>query len=678
MKTQLITQIKVKDSISKLSSRAIQAQTVTINTVNPKVYTYAQGSNGLNTDTAVYCLLDNEVRKEVFSSLRDIEFIEQVLTTVSGSRSGKISTDIALISFDLLQSKLSKVLASYGVSSSQRTLTVLDGFFVEIFARLKIITSASSIETFVYEDKFFLDKPAALDEMKKSRLKYTLDLFDISKIEAKREVGIAAIASEIASQAYNMETSLIAMKGSESELDTVISLIQMYVTNDHSKISENETVIFEDERFIALAHNLSFVKMALNNITIRPKASYNFWQRAIDRVDSAIKSSTIYSTVEIKAIKEYFTTSIVSDKDGLKQGIVVSRNLKESAPLQVFHKMNDTLSLRDEMSRLIEDQTTQRYLESAYGAASTLTMTSIHDFAVSLHTHIVKPEDELFATIFGASYDDLTYLAASCGAKLEVITDESQSLVDMRKIIFRLNTDNSQIRQHIVNFVGTVKSHDPLFSIIVMGGDYEGKMVTTSSDKLIEDPKNKMFTKVREFMDNRFEKPVNLKLNAGTKKIKLTVKLEDLLSSVPLDSTFSITPIQGSIIYETFFQFFKEINIYEEAIRPGGSKTIDSTFNENASVAFVSLLQPILASTDVLDMAYSAKGMIASLLEKQNHSAAEGRSHLNDRRVETELNINMGLLFLNKLGFVKTQARINEAISIFSKAKVFSQMGLHR
>lgn len=674
-KQKIINIIDRKEIISKFKSRSIPCQSVTINTVNPKVYKFSQGSNGLNNDTAIYHLLHDETRAEVFASLRDITFVEEVIKEVSSSKSGIIKTKNALISFDLLQTKISAALSKYGASNSQRTLTVLDGFFVEAFRRLDIITNSSSIETFEYDNQFFLSEERTLEEMKKSRLAYTLGLFDMSKIEAKREVGIAAIASEISSQAYSMETSLISLKSSASELATVLSLIEMYVTNDHTAISEDESTIFEDEKFLSLAHNLSFIKMALDTTKSRPKSSYNFWQRAIDRVDSAIKSSSLYSTVEIKAIKEHFSTTIQLDRDGLKQGIIVSRNLVEAAPLEIFHKMSDTLSTKDGMWRLIEDPITERYMDGAYSAAKQLRMIDIHRFAEALHTAIVLPEHELFTSVFGVSYDDLVYLAVANGAKLEIIIDDDIPVVDRRKLCFRLDTDNSKLRVPVANFMGTVKTNDPLFALIVVSEDYDGKITSSCSDPLIDSAKNKMFTKLGEFMDNRFQKASTLKLKTSKQAVTIPLMMEDLLATTSLQNCISVNPLQGAIIYEALFNFFQEINAYNLSFLTKDEQIKDS-FNMNACLLFVNLLKPILNSTDVQDMSYTTKGLIATKLEKDGLSRSEGRSYLTDHRVETEININMGLIFLNKLGFVKTQARLTEALKIFENANVFSQLGL--
>jgi hypothetical protein len=608
------------------------------------------------------------------TALRNIEFNENLISEVTGARSGRAKTDVKVITFDLLQHKLMHALQSHSISSRRAVITALAGFYVELFNKLGIITESGSIETFDYKTNFYLTKSYTINEMKRARLQYTLGLFDMDKVAAKKEVGISILASEIASQAYNMESSLMTIDNIGMELDTVLSLIKMYSKGHFEHVTEEEKAIFEDARFLNLAHNLSFIKMSVASNLNRPRSSNNYWVSALERVDSAIKSSPVYKTVELAALKEYYTSSIINDTDGLKKGLVVSRNVRESAPLQVFKKMTDALSNEDQMWRLSHDPYIERNLENGYNSALHLTMDDVHRYAVALHHNLARAEDDLFTSIFGVEYEDLTYLAAAYGAKVEINSDPEVAAI-RKQLIFRVDTTNSKIRTPLHNFIGTMKTEDPLLAILINGSDYQGKTVVSHGDRLVEEVKGKSFTNIREFMDNRFEKESKISLSSGKTNVKLDIKLSELLATKNLDNTYNVIPIQGSIIYENFLQFFSEIVDYNKSVQ-GDNKKDNTDFEMNASIAFVSMIEPLFKSQDVQDIKASAIGLIWEHLVSEGKSVDEGHSIIADYRLETQLSVQMGLLLLNKLGFIKTNERVMQTMKIFDNAHVFSQMNV--
>jgi len=654
-------------------STPLRIQTVTINSTVPKIYKYQQASSGLNTDIAVQMMLNEGVRDVVISALKSLEYVEAVILGTTGARGGKFKTDIHLVSLDSLRNVIDTELSNHGYRSNQHVITVLSGFFLELLSRINVVTKTGMLELFDLKVMYVFRPENVVDEMKKVRISYALDMFDMGKIEVKREIGIAAVVAEITSQAYAMEIALLSINNVQSEFDTLLALIRSYVLRDFSQISDDELTFFDNEKFLMLANNISFSQMALLTQHRRPKASYNFWIQCLERVDSAIKSSAMFQTIEIGALKEYYSLSMVNDQDGLKKGFILSRNIVETKPLQIFYKLEDTLSSQDGFWRLHEDSSTQRQLDDAYSQACKLTMKNVHDYAHTMLSKFVKAEDELFSAVMDISQQELVLIAASFGAQVEVLngTDGEEFLYPV--LVFRLDTTNSKIRTPLKTFLGTMKTEDPLTAILIEGKDLEGKVSFTDSSLTVENPKNKAFVKLSQFLDRRLSSDAVLALTTTIGRIKLQTKMEDLLSTQDLSRLVSTKPQIGEIIYNSLFEMFMDLEEYEKHVLPHGQKQV---YRTSASIAFVDTFKDLIISRDLADMTYVAKGLIWDHLVATGKSSSEGRSILSDKRVETELQILLGIEILDKLGFLTDVKSKTRAINIFKDAQLYELLSL--
>lgn len=670
---QVINQLTINSESTKGSSIPLRARMVTINDTVPKIYKYQQGSIGIDSEIAVQMMLQTSVRETVINSLRSIEFVEQVLLTTTGARGGKFKTDIDLVTMDSLRKAITDALSKVGGRVNQHVITVLSGFFLELLSRLNIVAKSGTLELFDLKTNFFVSTKDIIDEMKKIKLSYAVSLFDMTKIEAKREIGVAAVVSEVTSQANAMEIALLTLNNATAHFDTVLTLIRTYILRDFASISDDEMTFFDNDRFLELSANITLIKLAMRVKSARPKASYNFWIQSLEHVDSAIKSAPMFKTIDIGALKEYYTFTGVNDQDGLKKGFVLTRNIHESKPFQMFYKLNDTLSQQDGFWRLSEDHTTSRQLSDAFAQASKLKMNDVHDFAANMLSKFIKAEDELFSAVLDIDEEELVLIAASFGAKLEVMNIVSDGPYINPSIIFRLDTTGSKIRTPINTFLGTLKTSDPLVALLIEGSDHVGSVSFTDGSTTVEEPKNKLFIKLSNFLDNRISSDVQIRISTTIGHVTMKTNMETLLATQELDRLVAVKPHTGEIIYNALFEVFDDLEKFERFVAPEFNSSIYKT---SAPIAFVSKFKDVLISRDLQDVVYVAKGIIWDHLVEGGQTRSTGQSILSDRRVEVELQIMLGIELLDKLGFLTNEELKAKAINIFKEAQLYDLISI--
>ena len=661
----ILRKIDLND-ISRGKMLPLSISTITVDVTTPKVYSYEQDARGISHDAVARILTSPEARSHTLTALCSTGFVNDLLTKVTGARSGTFKTNHKIVTLPSLMDTIRSVSVDHSLPFNNLSLMATVGFFSAILNELGIIADTGSLKRLEPKSDFFLDQSAIESEIYKLYISTVLKMFDPKKLQMSSTVGVAVVSHLVTEQAQAMLRGMHNIEHKITHLETTLIMIKAYISQDYSLFTKDEIDFFDDPKFLSLASNLTLVQIALDKTLARPRSGHEFWAASIDTVDSTLKSSTIFETMSISNLKEFYRLSFVNDVNGMKKAMFISKNFKESSPLESFYKIEDDRSKVDHFWRLIKDDITPKYFSDFYSRACALTMGDVHDFAVSTQSRLVRDTDMLHAGIISVTDSELVALSASVGIKLELLLSDDD--LTQPKIVFQPDTTNANIRETFSAFLGVYKTPNPLNALFLHGVDFDGSQSITNSNSVLGEVKGTSIIGAKDLVHNRLERRNNLSISGASLKVKITPHMHELLVCPPLTQTKMTKPIIGSYIYSTLVKVFSEqIEFAKNTLKLQSN----SGFLVSNSISMVMLLKPLMFSSDILSMSRTTKGMFWSAINTKKQENSLARSLLTDKRIESEIMVKLTLNLLDKLEFVESSEDTDRLLATITGAGVF-------
>lgn len=646
------------DTLFVGKGRKIRASSMIINTAAPKHFMYELSSRGSNFDSVAYLLEEESVLKEVKDIIADVGFWELAVSKITGAKSGMITPDADNLPFSLVHKRVNETLAEEKYAHSQSSAMVVSMLAVDLMNVLGLMGSPSSLKIFDTKEDMFVSKAALVRELYKDRIKFALDKLSFLSVEKKKKVSIAGVIDAFESNLQDFTLALDSLKQIPKQIDTLISLVKAYICNDYSNLDDKELYFFELPEFLEVAHNYSFIQMAIKSKNTKPLGNSNYWSLCVSAVMSGLKSSNMLSVVEMSALKEYFTITTVEDVKGFRRGVIASKNMAEAQPLQIMRVVSKT----DLAAKITEDKTAQSAFAMSHALASKLTSSKIHTHIHTMLTSIVTDKMDMFVCNIGLDQEDLDYIAAVYADSLELNMNEYDEAKEL-SIVYVINTEDSQIMDGLSTVMGIAKTMLP-DAVLLYASEMAGSKLISYKEQLITDTKNVGFTNIREAFTDDLGIGVESVYSYGGERLKLDLYIDELAGLVNLDDTYAIKPLIGASLFDSLFAAHKMILKFT-------SDSKNNEFGTVANIALIRLLKEVIDSSDVDNILGAALSQLWATRKASGKGEAKfSHSLLAQEHVKAELRVRLALLILTKLGFIDDDMAV-EVVSNFRKAGAF-------
>jgi hypothetical protein len=651
-------------------------QTMIMDVTVPKHYAYDFSSDKYEIESVAHFLDDSKVVAILTTTLCDSSFLESYLTKLLSARSGMIKTSHALLTFDLLITRTAEILADHGHAVSEKTATVVASLFVDLLGKLNLMLVSGKVRTFETHASLIPTSSDLISELRKMHIRSALEDMDMGKLNISKEVSIAALINVLQPMFIKFSRSLVKVGDVDRAFNDVMALMKAFIIKDYTQITLDERYIFEENDFLELTTNLTLAKFALASPALRPKSGEMYWTRMVEKLSSLLRSSSRYNVVELRAFKEWFTSTVIYDKTGFKRGIILSKNLAERQNLQIFHKMSE--NKKNDVTRLVEDHSAVLAFDGIFNTASSLTSKSVHDFLVSIATLTTTSDTEFFYYGSNVASDETMYLAAAQDQLLDIVEDSVS-----KRVIFtyRIDETDSKIDTGSSTLASLTKTPDPRLAMLYSMSDFEGKQTFSFEGNPVAETLGYTFIGSKDIFTSNLSRSLDVSLAVAGQTIKTNWSLENLSGIHGLENTVAVFPAIGKHIISSLFQAYS--SLLEWSIQAGDiNKT---AFETNVTIALTNVLHPILATRDVDDMLSSAISLmwsdLTSSLSPDSKKFSIARSSFGDLALRAELKVRLSLFLLLRLGFISSDkddglAEMQRVVSLFKSSGAFNVISL--
>lgn len=385
--------------------------------------------------------------------------------------------------------------------------------------------------------------------------------------------------------------------------------------------------------------------------------------QAIERIGLNLASSQKYKHVEVKAIREHYTLSSVTDLRGFKKGFLISRNLREMSKLQVFR----TTKIGGEYNKLYEDKTAESVLGGLFSTLSSITSSTIHGFAQKAIQNVIDPDSGFHFYSMNISEKELNFLSLVFAKSVLVDYDMSAGHY---KFIYEIDVEGSLVDDDLKTFFSYGLVTDPLIALFY-ASDFEGSKTTGVDSLAVGDAKHTLFDNVDDMLGDVLSGKVKFKLAIDNKSVVPEWDLAELTGLVDFSNTRATKPIVGNILFGQLIHTYNDlVNFY---ITKFESDSVDYRYSiENLNGQLLSILGPVLKTRDVDHLLSSAISQIwhSGLIDSKRFAG----SILTEERVKLELRIRLVLFVATKLWFIDDSDGLKRLLETLSSTKAFERL----
>lgn len=649
------------------NSKRINCNTIIAALDHPKTYTYNLGGDRLDVSGISILLLDPQIRNEVISVMQDGVILGQIIEAISGARYGVFATGTDSISFEIARERIGQILGS---RFQHETIYVVTNFFTPFRTILGLSATSYIIQKMVPKVSVYPSKEELIKDLELQMIESAINdvSFDFIKND-KSKMGVGDLTSKYERAFASLAIRFQNLAGIARKYEAVLALVRSYVLKDFSSYSPEELSFFEEERFLSLATNITIIKHALETTLTRPAIGYTFWLQSIESIGMGISSSNKYAVIELGTVREYYTITSTTDVRELKNGLVISKNLKENTNLRAYR----SLPVTGNLTKLYEDKTVDSALGGIYSALATLDSSRIHKFVVDALQNAANPDSKYILYMMNLPQDELEYMAIVFAKGLLITTDSEEKGYSF---IYEVDIKGSKIADELKTVFSYGLVTNPLVSLFY-APDYEGKRTITIDNHPISDTKNVLFTNSDDVLTKALGGK-KTKFQFQTDKVKLTPEwdLAKLTGLIDLTDIRANSPIIGSVLFDQLVEAYNHINYFYSTLptvsisspnSPAYVANHDATLNR----AFLSIIQNILTTKDIDHLLSSA---LAQLWAGGGLGTRFAASPLNDDRVKNELRVRLMIFVAGKLGFVHEGTGVTKLIDALSKSRAFDYL----
>lgn len=662
--------ISLSDKSQPTNAALKQSTKLSVNTIiaaldHPKTYVYNLGGDKIDISGVALLLSDDKTRAEVLNLIQDGAEIRSIIELISGARYGVFATDTDSVSFEIVRKRLFEEL-KYSIE----TTYVMANLFTPFRTIMGLAAASYQIQTLRANSNIYPSKAGIIKELEIQLIETALSEIDFSFIKNdKKKIGVGDIATKYERALYPLVMKFQMLGGIKRNYETVLALVRSYVLKDFDGYAQEELAFFEEERFLALATNISVVKHALASKSSRPAIGSTFWLQSVERIGLGIASSTMYNIIEIGTVREFYTISSISDLRGLKNGIIISRNLAEKSNLKTYR----VSKVGTDFTKLYEDKTTEAVLSGVYSTLATLDSNKIHNFVVKALQNVASPDGNYVMYTMNVPSDELEYLGIIFAEGILLDRDLAK---DKFSLIYQINTADSLIADELSTFFSYGLVTDPMISLFYTN-DFIGKRAITIDNNPISDVKNTLFYNIKEILTEKLGGKVRFKFTTGSVTVTPEWELAELTGLVDLEDTHAAAPLIGSILFDQLINSYNHLVTYytnklKEDVKTKGISGDMKYAVDNLHSAFLSLIAPILKTKDIDHLLSSAISQIwnGGLVKGTRF----GSSILTEDRVKVELRIRLMIFVAIKLGFIKDRNAATKMIAALGESQAFERL----
>lgn len=641
------------------------AQKLICNTIiaaldNPRTYVYNLGGDRIDIPGISTLLINSKVRDEVISVMQDGIRIREIIEAISGAKYGVFATDTDSISFEIVRDRLTEILPI-----SQAAIYVVSNFFTPFRTIMGLMAPSYVIQKMVAKKDIYPSKDSLIEELIFQQIETAVTELDFSFLKNdKKKLGVGDIAGRYERAFHSLAMKFQSLNSIERKYNAVLALVRSYVLKEFDGYDPEELSFFQEDRFLNLASNITIVKHALEEANGRPLIGNSFWLSAIETIGLGLASSKMYSVIEIGTIREFYTITSIDDVRDFKQGLIISRNLKENTSLKAYRSME----VGKDLTKLYEDKTVEAALNGIYTTLASLDSKAIHNFVHRSLQNVATPDNKYALYTMNTPANELEYMAIIFSKGLMISADVNNNF----KFIYEIDISNSRIADELKTVFSVGLVTDPLVSLFY-SSDFDGKRVIAVDNHPISDTKNVLFKNSNEVLTQSFGgKPIKFKFTAGNVSLSPSWSLAKLTGLVNLENIRGTTPLIGSILFEQLVEAYNHLTVYYNGLHQGKNSVADLTYAiENLNGSFLTLISPILKTKDIDHLMSSA---IAQLWSGGELGSRFASSPLSEDRVKVELRIRLMVYVAMKLGFLSEEASVTRMIDALSTTKAFDRL----
>lgn len=664
--TIALTDKSQPSNASLKQSIKLQVNTILAALDHPKTYVYNLGGDRIDVAGVSLLLSEEKVRKEVLEIIQDGTQIRSIIELISGARYGIFATDTDSVSFEIVRKRLFDEL-KYSVE----TTYVIANLFTPFRTIMGLAAASYQIQTLKADRVIYPSKDDVIRELEIQLIETAVNDIDFSFIKNdKKKIGVGDVATKYERALYPLVMKFQMLNGIKRNYETVLALVRSYVLKDFDNYDQEELAFFEEERFLALATNISIVKHALETKDSRPAIGSTFWIQSTERIGLGIASSSKYDIIEIGTVREFYTISSTTDLRGFKNGLIISRNLAEHSQLKTY-RVN---KVGTDFMKLYEDKTTEAVLGGVYSTLTTLDSAKIHSFVVKALQNVAAPTNDYVMYTMNVPTDELEYLGIIFS---EGVLLDRDLVKNNFNFIYQINTEGSLIADELSTFFSYGLVTDPMVSLFYTN-DFVGKRCITVNNNPIADVKNTLFHNVDEILTEKLGGSVKFKFTTGSTTVTPEWELAELTGLVDLEDTHAAIPLVGSILFNQLISSYNHLTTYyntkmkhDDKDKQNGGADIRYAI-ENLNSQFLSLIAPILKTKDIDHLLSSAVSQIwnGGLVKGTRF----GSSILTEDRVRVELRIRLMIFVAIKLGFIEDRNAATKMITALGESKAFERL----
>lgn len=664
-----VHKIALNDKSQPTNASLKQSIKLNVNTIlaaldHPKTYVFNLGGDRIDISGVAKLLSDETTRKEVLSVIQDGTQIRQIIELISGAKYGVFATDTDSVSFEIVRKRLFEEM-KYSIEATY----VVANLFTPFRTIMGLAAASYQIQTLTADSAIYPKKADVIRELEIQMLETAISEIDFSFIKNdKKKIGVGDIATKYERALYPLVMKFQLLAGIKRNYETVLALVRSYVLKDFDNYSPEELAFFDEERFLALATNISIVKHALESKTSRPAIGSTFWLQSVEKIGLGIAASSKYNIIEIGTVREFYTISSTSDLRGLKNGLIISRNLAERSLLKTYRKAN----VGEDFIKLYEDKTTEAVLGGIYSTLGTLDSTKIHHFVVKALQNVAAPDGDYVMYTMNVPSNELEYLGIIFAQSVLLDRDLAKNKFNL---IYQINTEGSLIADELSTFFSYGLVTDPMVALFYTS-DFEGKRSITIDNNPISDVKHTLFHNVDEILTEKLGGSVKFKFTTGSTTVTPEWELAELTGLVDLEDIHAASPLIGSILFDQLISSYNHLVIYYTSRYSGDRKDSDNSeikyALDNLHRQFLGLIAPILKTRDIDHLLSSAISQIwnGGLVKGTRF----GSSILMEDRVKVELRVRLMIFVAIKLGFIKDRDAAKKMIAALSEAQAFERL----
>lgn len=652
------------------ATKRLHCNKVILNAAVPKHWRYSFDAKSLQIDSVVYLLSDAVVLDDTIKLLQSTQFVEKFFEVATNAKSGLFYTNTALLTYDLIVSKIIEVASSLSLPSSSNATLVMASLLIDVLNELGIIAYSGGSYALVTKTKLFADYSDLVTEMRKARLTAIISTLDKTRIKTTSKMGVGILSSLVGTTFSEMAISLVRLKTAEQDLENVFCLVRAYTLSDYALYTQDEIVIFEDPQFLEFATNITFVIAAMEtgNKT-RPISGSFYWQQLLSRVTLELRSSSAITITDMNSVKEYFHHTIINDEHGMKKGVILTKNLKDETPFEPYFITRGGAGY----VRIQKDAAAEMSLSGVVGQLKEVESETLHTYFVKMFGLITTSKAPNFVFPSFCSTEDVVHLAIAHSSAIELASFELAEGVYHHTLCYEVATRESRIAEDI-STLGVAKLLNP-FAVLFFTDtdDFAGKKMLSFNEPVIAETERMSYSGLDRISTSALGKTTVIDMKMGGSKIRTAWRLDHLLSMPSLENTLIIQPVIGRLIISKLVKAYSDIDSISKLEFGMGSE-----FQLTMALSFAKIIEPMFMSQDITQITSSAISDMwddrAKLIKSDPTTANIIRSAFYDQRYKKEMQFTTAFFVASATGFINDGNLIKSLAAILEKGGVFNHM----